>query len=218
MLNPHETTQITPGLFVGFEGIDGSGKTTLIDLVLKQLIANNYPALKTREPGGSAIGQSIRNLLQHSSAQMSSLTEAFLFAADRAEHIKSVIVPAIKEGKVILSDRTYLSSMVYQADDELSQETILSINTIALQGTSPDLVIFIDISPEEALKRATARAESQTRFESRGVEYFKKVADEYKKLLKTILNSMILDGALKSEILAEMVVQKIIQSVGQRNS
>jgi dTMP kinase len=218
MLKPHKNFQKLPGFFVGFEGIDGSGKTTLIDLVLKQLITNNYPALKTREPGGSAIGQSIRNLLQHSNAEMSSLTEAFLFAADRAEHIKSLIAPAINQGKIVLSDRTYLSSMVYQADEELSQETILKINTVALQGTSPDLVIFIDISPEEALKRAVARAENQTRFESRGVEYFKKVADEYKKLLKAIPNSMILDGTLKSEILAKIVVQKIIQSVEPRNS
>lgn len=200
------------GLFVGFEGIDGSGKTTLIAQVLKNLTELGYSALKTREPGGTPAGQAIRTLLQHSPVPLTPLTEALLFAADRAEHIHTVVKPALKNNAIVLSDRTYLSSLVYQAESNISQQTIQDINNIAMQNCVPDLIIYIDIQPEEAGDRFMQRAETRTRFEARGLSFFKNVHDRYTKLLPTLPNVFIVDGRLDPATAANTITQKICDS------
>ncbi len=197
------------GLFVGFEGIDGSGKTTLMAQIFKNLSDQGYDVLKTREPGGTPAGQAIRTLLQHSPVQLSPLTEAFLFAADRAEHMQTIVKPALKEGSIVLSDRTYISSLVYQAENNITQETIQAINTLALQGCSPDLVIYIDIDPEEACKRFAQRSETKTRFEARGVNFFKNVHERYAKLLPQLPNVFVVEGRLDPISAATLATQKI---------
>ncbi|MBM3894163.1 dTMP kinase [Candidatus Dependentiae bacterium] len=211
MLNSDKNATTFPGIFVGFEGIDGAGKTTLIAHVLKKLIECGCRIVSTREPGGTPIGKAIRNILQHSPASLCSLTEAFLFAADRAEHIASVVQPALAQGDVVLSDRTFLSSIVYQANESLSEETILKINQIALQETHLDLVVFVDISPEEASARFSARPEGKSRFEARGIEYFKIVQAQYKKLLQKLPSVLVVDGTKDVESICNTVTQKILE-------
>ncbi len=205
------------GLFVGFEGIDGSGKTTLITLVLQILTNLGYETLKTREPGGTPAGQAIRTLLQHATVELSPLTEAFLFAADRTEHIASVIKPALKRGDIILSDRTYISSLVYQTDQKLTRATIEEINRIALQGCYPDLVVYVDIQPEDARKRFMQRPETQTRFEARGLTFFKNVHARYAETLPTLPNVLSIDGMQPAPELAKVIAARIIEELTQNN-
>ena len=205
------------GLFVGFEGIDGSGKTTLIAQIFKNLTDRGYDALKTREPGGTPAGQAIRTLLQHSPVPLTALTEAFLFAADRSEHIHTVVKPALNENRIILSDRTYISSLVYQTEHNITQKTIMEINAIALQGCEPDLIVYIDIAPEEAGKRFMNRAETNTRFEARGIGFFKNVHDRYATLLPQLPNVFVVDGLLDPLTAAERITQKICESFPIKN-
>lgn len=197
------------GLFVAFEGIDGSGKTTLIAHVQQALSEQGNAVIKTREPGGTPAGQAIRTLLQHSVAEISPLAEAFLFAADRTQHIATVVKPAIAQGKIVLSDRTYISSLVYQTEAHLSRQTIEDINRIALQGCYPDLVVYVDIEPEEARKRFMQRPEQQTRFEARGLTFFKNVHSRYAELLPTLPNVLRIDGMEAPQVSAEKIVAKI---------
>ncbi len=211
MLNSAKNTLLFPGIFVGFEGIDGAGKTTLIAHVLKKLVEQSCRVVTTREPGGTPIGNAIRGILQHSPAHLSSLAEAFLFAADRAEHMAAVVAPALTKGDIVLSDRTYLSSMVYQANETVSQETIFEINQIALQNIPLDLVVFVNISPEDAAVRFSARTEGKTRFEARGIEYFKKVQARYHDLLQKISPVVVVGGTEEIATSATVVAQKILQ-------
>ena len=206
------------GLFVGFEGIDGSGKTTLIAQVLQNLEVLGLSALKTREPGGTLAGQAIRNLLQHATVELSPLAEAFLFAADRTEHIGMVVKPAMKRGGIVLSDRTYISSLVYQTEATLTRQTIEEINRIALQGCYPDLVIYVDLSPEQARDRFMQRPETQTRFEARGLTFFKNVYARYAEIIKTLPNVLVVDGMLSTEKAAQAVTDKIIADLAARSS
>jgi dTMP kinase len=206
----------TSGLFVGFEGIDGSGKTTLINLVLQKLSALGHSTLKTREPGGTPAGQAIRTLLQHSTVDLSPLSEAFLFAADRTEHIATVVKPALKQGKIVLSDRTYVSSIVYQTEKTLSGETIQEINRIALQGCYPDLIVYVDLDPEEARKRFMLRSETQTRFEARGLAFFKNVHARYANIIELLPNVLHIDGIEDAETNAQAVAEKIIADLATR--
>lgn len=205
------------GLFVGFEGIDGSGKTTLINQVFQNLVAHGCPAIKTREPGGTPAGQAIRTLLQHSTVELSPLAEAFLFAADRTEHITNVVKPATSQGKVVLSDRTYISSLVYQTEATLARATIEEINKIALQGCYPDLVVYVDVQPEEARKRFMQRPEQQTRFEARGLPFFKNVHARYAVLLKTLPNVLYINGMDSTQQAAQAVTEKILADLAARN-
>lgn len=210
MLNTEKNLTSNRGIFIGFEGIDGSGKTTLIAQIFKNLTDEGLSVVKTREPGGTLAGQAIRNLLQHAPVQLTPLTEAFLFAADRAEHIQTVIQPALKEGKIVLSDRTYISSLVYQAEKNITQETIQEINNIALQGCLPDAIVYIDLEPEEAGKRFMQRPETRTRFEARGLAFFKNVHQRYAKLLSQFSNVFLVDGNLETTKAADLITKKIL--------
>lgn len=201
------------GFFVGFEGIDGSGKTTLIAQVFKNLTELGHDTIKTREPGGTPAGQAIRTLLQHSPVALTPLTEALLFAADRSEHIHSVVKPALAKNCIILSDRTYISSLVYQTEANITQKTILEINNIAMQGCTPDLIVYVDITAEEAGARFMQRAETKTRFEARGISFFKNVHNRYAQLLPTLPNVFVVDGTLSPLEAAEQVTLKICNSL-----
>lgn len=206
------------GLFVGFEGIDGSGKTTLIAQVLQNLTIAGLEAIKTREPGGTPAGQAIRTLLQHATVELSPMAEAFLFAADRAEHIATVVKPAMQRNKIVLSDRTYVSSLVYQTESTLTQATIEEINKIALQGYYPDLIVYVNIEPEEARKRFMQRPEMQTRFEARGLNFFRNVHALYAEVLKTLPNVLIIDGMETTETNTRLVINKIMSDLTVQNS
>jgi dTMP kinase len=166
------------GLFVAFEGVEGAGKGTQIRLAKEWLEEQGVDVLVTREPGGTPVGEELRRmLLDHETGHLEPRTEALLFAASRAQHVSSVIRPALAEGKVVITDRYVDSSLAYQGDARgLGEQDVLTLNVWATQGLFPDLVILLHLEPEAGLMRSL---EEPDRIEMEGGDFHAKVADAY---------------------------------------
>jgi dTMP kinase len=164
------------GLFVTFEGIDRSGKTTQARMLVDALGAE---AVAVREPGGTPLGERVRELLKDPRGEVGPHAEALLFAAARAELCRQVIRPALDEGRVVVSDRFLDSSLAYQgAARGLGVDEVLEVNRWATQGLTPDLTIYLTIEPAAAL----GRAGEADRFEDEGAELQERVRDAYERL------------------------------------
>ena len=165
------------GLFITFEGADGCGKTTQIELLDKYLRAAGRDTLLTREPGSRGLGEKLREILLNYDGEVSPTAESFLFLADRAQHVDCIIKPALKEGKIILCDRHTDSTVAYQGyGRELDITQINYLNNIATGGLKPDLTIVFDIDVETSLARV---GKNKDRMESAGVEFFNRVRHGY---------------------------------------
>ena len=142
-------------MFITIEGTEGSGKTTVAKELAKLLTANGYEVVHTREPGGTPISESIRNvILDKNNTSMDGRTEALLYAASRRQHLVEKIWPALKEGKIVLCDRFLDSSLAYQGYARgLGYDEVLNINWFATENTYPDLTLFFVIEPEAGLQR-----------------------------------------------------------------
>ena len=165
------------GLFVTFEGIDRSGKTTQAGLLCRAL---GEEALCVREPGGTAVGERVRELLKDPQTAIGDEAEALLFAAARAELVSRVIQPALEAGRVVVSDRFLDSSLAYQgAARGLGVEEVERLNRFATRGLVPDLTLLLWLEPPAALARA---AEAGDRFEGEGLVLQERVAAAYRRL------------------------------------
>ncbi|MEM3622168.1 MAG: dTMP kinase [Candidatus Bathyarchaeia archaeon] len=142
------------GCFICVEGLDGCGKTTQTKLLVRKLRKVGYAAVYTAEPSSGKIGRFIRKYCLHGEKRVSAIVEALLFAADRFEHVKDKIIPALNEGKVVVSDRYVYSSLAYQGAAGLDLKWIKEINQHAIR---PDLAIFIDVEPDIAIKRLKSK-------------------------------------------------------------
>ena len=171
------------GLFIAFEGADGCGKSTQLRFLAEYLEQNSVPVVRTREPGGSPIAEMIRDLLlDNSNAGMDAVTEALLYAAARAEHVRKVIRPALEQGKVVLCDRFILSSYAYQGYGRaLGVELVRSINAPAVDDCLPDVTVFINVPPDKAFERMNA-LKQHDRLESEGLSFHKRVFDGFTEL------------------------------------
>ena len=166
------------GLFVTFEGIDRSGKTTQAGLLVDAL---GDDALGVREPGGTPAGERVRELLKDPSVELSPEAEALLFAAARSELVAEVILPALGEGKVVVSDRFLDSSLAYQGGARgLGIEDVERVNHFATRGLKPDLTFLLDLSPEDA----ASRAGETDRFEEEGEGLQEAVGAAYERLMR----------------------------------
>jgi len=165
------------GIFITFEGPDGAGKTTQVMLLERHLRQKGYDVLVTREPGGTPVGEEIRKLLLNRSHQdMDALTEMYLYAASRAQHVRQVIKPALDKGIVVLCDRFIDSSIAYQGFGRgLGMDVVEAVNRYALGDILPDLTIFLNIRPEEALARGRMRLKEVDRLESEKLEFHQRV-------------------------------------------
>ena len=148
-----------PGTFITFEGIDGSGKSTQLRLLGNFLRANGCDALLTREPGGTTLGLRLRAALLDAMEEVDPLTELLVFAADRAQHVRRMLRPALAEGRVVISDRYADATVAYQgAGRGFSPELIAQIVELATEGLKPDLTLLFDVSIEESTIRTTRRS------------------------------------------------------------
>ena len=176
------------GKFIVFEGIDGCGKTTQINEIFNwlphsNLISNNSSIIKTREPGGSLLGEKLRELILSNNKDNvpTNLTELLLYAADRTEHVSKIISPALNKGDWVLSDRFSGSTLAYQGyGRNIDIEIIKSLEIIACQKEKPDITFLLDISPEESMARR--KNQIPDRIESEGANFLRKVNIGFKKI------------------------------------
>jgi dTMP kinase len=168
------------GLFVTFEGVEGSGKTTVAKAIAENLRQKGLTVTVTAEPGTTLVGSQIRQLLATVS-ERTAWTEAFLFLADRAEHVAKVIKPALERGEIVLCDRFTDSTIAYQGFGlGLPLEWLTQLNSIATNGLVPDLTLLLDIDPEMGLKRS----QRETVFERRSLDFHQRVRWGYLWLAK----------------------------------
>jgi dTMP kinase len=198
------------GLFITFEGGEGCGKSTQIAALKARLEAMGKTVEQTREPGGTALGESIRSLLQHDEAGqgMSPEAELLLFAASRAQHVRERIAPAIAKGQIVLCDRFLDSTTVYQGVARaIDSKQVDTINQFAIGETKPDLTILIDLPPEIGLARVHARSDGQLdRMEKEAIEFFQAVRQGYLDLAaEEPKRFVLLDGSLTIEELSQQI-------------
>jgi dTMP kinase len=197
------------GVFVAFEGVEGSGKGTQIRLAKEWLESEDVPVLVTREPGGTNVGETIREvLLDHETGRIEPRTEALLFAAARAQHVATVIRPALAEGKVVICDRYIDSSLAYQGSARgVGEQDVLTLNVWATQGLFPDLVILLNLEPEAGLMRSL---EEPDRIEMEGGDFHAKVSDAYLRIAEEHPERIVvIDADATPEIVHDRVVEAL---------
>jgi len=176
-LRPDPRRGDRPGIFIVFEGVEGAGKGTQITKAREHLESLGYEVLVTREPGGTELGEDLREKLLDRGHTLDARAEALLFAAGRAQHVVSVIRPALEKGKVVLCDRYVDSSVAYQGHGRgLGEHDVLALSAWATQGLFPDLVVLLNLDPEMGLARAEGDPD---RFESESEEFHVRVADAF---------------------------------------
>jgi dTMP kinase len=152
-----------PGTFITFEGIDGSGKSTQLRLLGNFLRANGCDALLTREPGGTTLGLRLRAALLDATEEVDPLTELLVFAADRAQHVRRLVLPALDAGRLVISDRYADATVAYQgAGRGFPPELISQIVQLATEGLKPDLTLLFDLPIEESTNRTARRSTGKT--------------------------------------------------------
>ena len=176
-----------PGTFITFEGIDGSGKSTQLRLLNNYLLAHGCQALITREPGGTTLGLRLREVLLDAAEEVDPVTELLVFAADRAQHVRRKVRPALATGAVVISDRYADATIAYQgAGRGFPPELISQIVQLATGGLKPDLTLLFDVSIEESVSRTTRRSSGKSsgrsgrdRLDIEAAEFHARVRDAY---------------------------------------
>ena len=198
------------GLFITFEGTEGCGKSTQINVLAARLQDQGQQVLQTREPGGTPLGEAVRNLLQHNEAGagMSPEAELLLFTASRAQLTRERILPAIAKGEIVLCDRFMDSTTVYQGvARQIDIQAVAAINRFAVGEARPDLTILIDLPPEVGMARVHARSDGQLdRIEQEAIEFFQAVRAGYLKLAESEPERfLVLDGSASVEVLEQQI-------------
>ncbi len=199
------------GLFITFEGADGCGKTTQINLLNEYLKEKNYNTFLTLEPGGSDIGKNLRQILLHHEGFVSDTAELLMYLADRAQHVEAVIMKNVNEGKIVLCDRHIDSTVAYQGYARGGDiEKINQLNEIATQGFKPDVTFVFDVDSEVAQERV---GKNKDRMEKEGIEFHKKIRFGYLELAKKYPNRIkVINSNLSIDEVFEQV-KKIIDEI-----
>jgi len=202
----------TRGLFITFEGPDGSGKSTQARMLAQRLRSEGCSVLESVEPGGTPIGQQIRHiLLNPANRELTPTTELLLMFAARAQNVEQWILPALAEGRIVISDRFTDSSIAYQgAGRGLGWETVQRLDRIACHGVVPDLTLCIDIDSETGLSRALARGGAETRLEEQAIEFHRRARSAYHELAqKEPRRFHLIDGRGTPETIAAQVWEQV---------
>ena len=203
--------KIDNGLFIALEGGEGSGKTTLANKLQKYYTHQGYNVVLTREPGGNALAEKIRNCVVNN--EMDAVTQLFLFAAARRLNVKEIIKPALKNGSIVICDRYLTSTFVYQGVvQKVPFYQIKTIMTIATEGLLPEIEVLLDIPAEEGLKRISNR--ENNKFDEKGLEFHKKINEAYLKNSCVNRNRRrIIDASQDPDTVAYDVIEKLNRDI-----
>lgn len=206
------------GLFIVMEGPDGSGKTTQINLLKEYLEEAGYECLITREPGGTVIGEEVRQLiLNPEHKEMSPVTEMLLYAASRAQLVHEVIGPALEEGKIVIGDRFVDSSIVYQGiARKLGISTVSAVNAPGIGIYRPDGIFFIDLSEAEGLRRKKEQ-KNLDRMEQEGIDFHHMVSEGYRKVLSGRPEVMKIDGGRSIDTIQKKIRNHVDELLKKKN-
>jgi len=197
------------GLFITFEGPDGSGKTTQIKLLREYLISRGITPVMSREPGGTPISEKIREIiLDKENIEMDAVTEALLYAASRAQHVAQVIKPALDGGKVVICDRFVDSSIAYQGYGRKLGSNVEVINNVAVRGIIPNITFLINVAPEVGKSRISET--SQDRIEAEGLSFHDKVYRGYMKMAVAEPQRIkVIDGTKSIEEMSREIIRYV---------
>ncbi len=203
------------GFFVTFEGIEGSGKSTQIKFLEAALEERGIPCLVTREPGGPPLAEAIRSLLLDTSySEILPETELLLYMASRAQHTGQWILPALKQGKVVLCDRYYDSTIAYQgAARRLDLDLIATLTTFATYHTIPDLTFLLDLPVEQGLSRISRR--QLDRLESEHLDFHERVRQQYLVIARAeVSRYIVLNGTKSPQDIHERILSTVLSRIG----
>jgi dTMP kinase len=204
------------GFLISIEGIDGSGKSSLIHPVAKVLKEDGLDVVVTQEPGGTTLGRGLRQLLHEEKKHICDKAEFLLFASDRVQHFEEVVTPSLKEGKIVISDRMGDSSLAYQGYGRgLDLEIVKKVNDWAMNKIEPDLVFYIKLDLQTAINRIMLRGGKLTSFETEEELFWQRVINGYDTIFKNRDNVILLDGNLNTEELTKQTVKEITKHIGQ---
>ena len=195
------------GRLITFEGIEGCGKSTLAKELYEYLKSKSYKVIFTREPGGGKLGEKIREILLSNEFEIPDYSELFLFLASRYEHTKNVIIPRLKEGYIVISDRYMDSTIAYQGyGRKIDLKLLEKLNEIATLGIKPDLTFLIDLPEEISFNRLKDKI--LDRIESEEIEFYKRVRFGYIEIARNEpLRFIILDGTMELQTLKQKVFE-----------
>ena len=197
-------------MFITFEGIDGVGKSTQLDLLQSWLEGRGREVLRTLEPGGTELGQEIRHLLLHRKGDVAARAEALLYAADRAHHVATKIRPALASGKVVLSDRYFDSSVAYQgAARELDVTEVRNISLWAVDNLIPDLTVLLDLDAHAAILRRNKTGTEPDRLEREKVDFFERARSQYLELAKEP-RFLVVDATLSIDEIQDQIRARVL--------
>lgn len=199
------------GVWITLEGGDGSGKTTQSNLLAQCLEDTGRTVVRTREPGGSEVGQLIRDIVLHHRGDIAPRAEALLYAADRAHHVATVVRPALRRGEIVLQDRYLDSSVAYQGAGRVLDATeIRDLSLWAAEGALPDLTILLDLDPAEARTRLDSADKPFDRLEAEQAEFHGRVRDAFLDLAAAEPDRfLVLDAAAAPEVIAEQIRTRV---------
>jgi dTMP kinase len=214
MVEKVEQARNTKGkpLFVTFEGVEGSGKSTQVNMLHAHLLRMSVDVISTHEPGGTRLGEEIRRLLLNPAfREIHVMTETILYAADRAQHVYEVIKPALDQGKVVLCDRFVDSTLAYQGvARRIGMEGVQNLNEWVTEDLYPDITFLLEIPYRVGLKRLEKRKRGLDRMEGQPENFHEQVQEAYRTLAKFFSNRyIILDGTDKPENIHHRVMQEV---------
>jgi thymidylate kinase len=204
------------GVFITFEGGDGAGKTTQLQLLVSWLEEHGHSYVLTREPGGTDVGVELREIILHRKGFLAPRAEALLYAADRAHHVHTVVRPALERGDVVVQDRFFDSSVAYQgAGRVLSETEVRDLSLWAVENLRPNLTIVLDVPADVARARRDSTRDVYDRLEAEADDFHERVREAYRRLAdEEPERIVIIDGQLPAEQIHQQVIDRVGKLLG----
>ena len=206
------------GLLITFEGGEGSGKSTQSQILYDTLIEKGFEVTKTREPGGTKFAEIIREILvQGDSNKIDNISELFLFAAARTDHVQKVIKKSLKDNKIIICDRFIDSTLAYQGyAGNLDLDIVKEVNKISIGEIYPDITFIFDIDPTQGIERALGENNKETRFEEKDIMYHKKIRDGYLSIARdNAQRCVVINGADDIEQISKKILELTLDKINE---